>query len=170
MIARFFNCNIRLAFFISFLFLPACSLLGVGAAFVDPELRLVDIRIKEATVLQTVLEFDVEIDNENAKSIYIQGGSQRVYLNDQFIGKGLLTEAVELPAFGQSGSQIRLYVNNLTLLGKLLPILESEELKYRFDSTLSVGKGFTARRVRTSSEDTFRFTRPLDLSPLRPMS
>lgn len=152
------------------LFFTGCSLLGTSVGFVEPELELVEIRIKEAKLLQTVLEFEIRIDNDNPDPLYISGGSQKIYLNGEYLGKGFLTDSMSIPAFGRTQGKVDLYVSNLALIGKLLPILEAESLQYRIDSNLVIGEGLSSRRVNLKKEDTFRFSTPLDTRSLRPMS
>lgn len=163
---RFANCFL-LAMMLPFA--AGCSLMQ-PAGFEKPELHLQNILVDQATLFQTGLVFTFRIDNANSEPLRVDGGSHRIYLNDVYVGKGLSSEQFTVPRFGSTETDVTVYINNLALISKIIPILESSALSYRVDSSLVREGALFGRRLRFSQSDTFELQRDFDTSKLRSLT
>ena len=148
--------------------LTGCSLLR-PSDFVEPEVHLKNIVVDEASLFQTGLVFSLRVDNENSEPLRIEGGSHRIYLNDVYVGKGMSSDGFTVPRFGSADTDVRVFVSNLGLLSRIVPILESKELSYRVDSSLVTKGKYRNRRVKVTQSDTFTFEQMPDTMRLKPL-
>jgi LEA14-like dessication related protein len=135
---------------------------ATGCAVLDtielPELTVVNMTLADMTLFETQAEFQVRISNANPDPLILNGGAVHIYLEGIKIGKGLLSERVEIPRFDSVTVTLPVYVNNLSVATRMRPILESKQLNYRIKGVLfREGAGLGPRKLRTASEGTFNF-------------
>lgn len=122
----------------------ACSSLGS----IPPEVAVVDLRFENVTLLETTALFSIRIDNENPYPLEVSGASHRIYLNENYVGKGLDDTGFTVPKLSSVKKDIRVHISNWSLLTNAPSMAEEETLSYRIDSTLYSDKlGFGRTRV-----------------------
>lgn len=138
--------------------LSGCFLLGPGGDFVTPEVRLTNLYFKNATLFETLLVCTVRIDNENPDEVNLDGATLKLYLNDLYVGKGFMKEAVSISRYSSEEAEVEVALSNLTMLSRIVPIVESPEFSYRIDSSIVLGSPYNGSRVESSTSDSFSFT------------
>lgn len=105
------------------------------------DLGLRNVTLREATVLETTALFTIRVQNENPTPLKIQGSAYRIYLNGDYIGKGMTDKALEVPAFGTATQTVPVYLQNLFMAAKVRAIIEGRKFDYEIDGTLHEGRG-----------------------------
>ena len=94
------------------------------------------MELKGVTFLQTTAAFEIEIDNENSFPLEIDGGVHRVYLNGQYLGKGLDKGEYTIPRLESITRTIDIKVKNLSLFNQFQSLLDKPKLDYKIKSVL----------------------------------
>lgn len=140
----------------------AAALLVSGCAslsLLPPEVSLVDLEFTDLTMFETTGQFTVRLSNENPEPLRINGGVFRLYLNGIKVGKGLTSEAVEVPRLGTATQQVELHVNNVALISRLAALMETPILDYQIKSRLYVEGAVGTRRVNFVNAGRFAWDR-----------
>lgn len=146
--------------------LSGCATLGI----VPPEVALVNLEFEDLTVFETTGAFTVRLSNENPDPLFITGGVFRLYLNGVRVGKGLSSEAVEIPRLGTTTQKVDLHINNLALATQLVSLMDQPTLSYRIKTKLFLERSFGTRKLVFEDAGTFSFDKanedvlPLDLA------
>jgi LEA14-like dessication related protein len=104
-----------------------------------PELNLADMQFGEVRPFETELQIGVRIENENPQPLTIDGAAYRIYLNDVYIGKGMSSESVSVPALGSAVQQVTVKISNISLLPKVQKLLNTRGFTYRIEGRLYQG-------------------------------
>ena len=131
-----------------------CSLFVPEPNFVRPEVHLTNLTLKNATLFETALECTVRVDNENSEDVTIDGGTHKLYLNDLYVGKGFSKESVTIGRFSTAEVPVEISLSNLSMLTKIVSIVEAPEISYIIDSSLVLGGKYSGSRVSSSTKDT----------------
>lgn len=135
---------------LTLLLFSGCSLLA--GRFEEPAVQLADLRFEEVTLFETGMTVTIRIENDNSFPLTVHGSSHELYLNDTYVGKGHSRQAIELPPHSSSTQEIKVYLSNLTMLGRIAGLVEQQRFAYRLESDLSVGRGFGRRSVEITKE------------------
>ncbi|MHC1768679.1 MAG: LEA type 2 family protein [Verrucomicrobiia bacterium] len=125
--------------------LCSCSTLQEEAG-VDVE--LVNVRLNEATVLETTAAFTVRVSNETSEPITLEGSVHKFYLNGTYIGKGMSAETLSVARLSSATQEVPVHLRNVALARRIRPILESRTMDYRVSSTLYLVNGTRSQRCR----------------------
>ncbi len=144
------------------------TLLCVGCAALEPtaqpDLTLVDLRISDVTLFETSAEFTLRISNENPDPLKLQGGAFKIDLQGIKVGKGLMSQAVEVPGFDSVTVDVPVHISHLALASRLRSVLEGGKVSYRLRATLYRETAMGRRRLRSVGSGIF------DLSPQAPQT
>ena len=101
-----------------------------------PDLQLADIQFGEVRAFETELRVGVRIENDNPRPLEITGASYRIYVNDVYLGKGMSSQSVSVPALGSAVQTVKIEISNITLLPKVQQLLNTEGFAYRIEGRL----------------------------------
>lgn len=130
-----------------------------------PEVTLVDLEFTDLTMFETTAEFTVRLANENPDPLNVDGGVFRLYLNGIKVGKGLSSEAVEVPGLGTATQKVVLYVNNVALVSRLASLMDNPVLNYQIKSRLFLETSYGRRRINFENSGTFSWDQGEDPAP-----
>jgi LEA14-like dessication related protein len=134
---------------------PGCATISQAEL---PEISIVNLRVADMTLFETTAQFTVRITNANPDPLILEGGSVKVYLAGVKVGKGLISDRIELKALSTDTVELPIYISHLALATRLRTILQSKQLPYRIEGVLWGEPSFGMRRkIRTSHEGVFDF-------------
>jgi LEA14-like dessication related protein len=114
--------------------------------FVFPEIRLVDIEIKEAHLIETVFVIDLRIINPNDHHLSIQGIVCDLALNGRAFATGVLNKKIDIPALGTQIVSLTVYTSILEIAGQLMKLAHqikkknpADHVAYRLKGHLHMG-------------------------------
>jgi LEA14-like dessication related protein len=116
------------------------------------DVALVNVRLDQATVWETVAIFTVRVSNGTPEPLIIDGSVHKFYLNGLYVGQGLNGEKLQVSRLSSTTQEIPVYLRNIALATRIRPILEARALDYRVNSTLYVVEGGHSRRCRLNHE------------------
>lgn len=111
---------------------------------------IVSVRFTDMTAFETTGTFTLRFSNESPEPVQFTGGVHKIYINDLYVGKGLTSEALEIPRLGTATQEVTVHLNNIALATRLKPMIESKSFDYRIQSVL-YGKSWM-NRMRSESE------------------
>ncbi len=118
---------------------------------IPPEVTVVNLVFENVTFLETTALFSIRIDNENPFPLEVSGASHRIYLNDNYVGKGMDSEGFVVPRLSSITKDVRVHISNWSLVSNASSMVEGDVISYRVDSTLySDTLGFGRRKVSDS--------------------
>lgn len=142
----------------TFLLLPLPLLLLTGClSYKEVVLRdVTDVRVKSYDAKGIALRVDALIHNPNGYKIHVSDPDVDLYLNDKFIGKGLLDSAVVLDRRSTQLYSIPLHADlqGGSLLMLLLAGELSTEMKIGAKGTVRAGNGALSKRFPFELEET----------------
>lgn len=112
------------------------------------EVSLANLRVTDATVLETTMEFTVRIDNAKPEPLVLQGGVHRLFVNGIRLGQGMTGESIEVPRFGSMTQAVSVHLSNLRMVSRIRSIMESRKIDYRLESSLYPAHGSRLGSVR----------------------
>jgi LEA14-like dessication related protein len=98
--------------------------------------NIVNVQFKDITAFETTATFTLRFSNEKPEPVRLTGGVHKIYMNGLYVGKGLSSEALELPRLGTAMQDVTVHLSNIALATRLKPIIESQSFDYRVQSTL----------------------------------
>lgn len=120
--------------------------------FSAPGVSLVNIEFADLTLFETSGVFTVRISNENPDPVVVDGAVYNLYLGGLKVGRALSDRRLEVPRLGSATYEVDLYINNLALATRLIPLIESQVLDYRVKGKLYVERPYGLRRMRFSRD------------------
>ena len=121
-----------------------------------PSISFVNLNIEKVALLESDIRVYYRLTNEEAKSIDYSGASFKLYLNDEYVGKGLNKSNVKLSPLEEKSDSVIIHVSNISLITEIQPLIESGKFRYklegRFVSPSSINSVY--------SEDEGGFTLP----------
>ena len=112
--------------------------------------NLVNLRLAEATVLETTAFFTVRFINETPGPLTVSGGVFKIYLDGSYLGEGVMADEVPVERFNSATGEVKSYLRNLTLATRVRRVVEERRAGYRVTGTIYLKEG--SRRVRVSRE------------------
>ncbi|NOZ95015.1 MAG: hypothetical protein GXP47_09805 [Acidobacteria bacterium] len=103
-----------------------------------PEVTLANLKVVEATLFETTFEATVRITNVRPDPIQARGMALKLYLGGIRIGTGTSPEALEIPGLGSATTTLTIHVNNVAVLTRIKPILDSGAVDYAMKGKLYV--------------------------------
>ncbi len=129
--------------------LCGCASLG---GLEKPEVSLVDVRLGELKLLETAGAATIRLDNENAEPLHVEGLVCKLYVDGKRIGKGLSDARFEIPRLGTIAQEVALHRDNLALIRRVRPIIESQRFAYRLQCKVHVRLDGRLRRISVTKE------------------
>lgn len=105
---------------------------------------IVNLRLTDVTAFETTATFTLRFSNEAPEPVHLTGGVHKIYMNGLYIGKGLSSDALEVPRLGTAMQDVTVHLSNIALATRIKPIIESRSFDYRIESTL-YGKSWMDR-------------------------
>ncbi len=127
----------------------ACTSLG---GLEPPDLTLTDLELTDATLFETSLHATVRIVNPNPDPLEVDGMAVRLYVDGLKVGKAVSSARVTVPRLGSVTVPLELYVNNVALLTRLKPVLESRSLAWALKGKLYLVTSYGTKGLGLSSE------------------
>lgn len=128
--------------------------------FSAPGVSLVNLEFEDLTLFETSGVFTVRISNENPDPVVVDGAVYNLYLGGLKVGRAMSDRRLEVPRLGSATYDVNLYINNLALATRLIPVIESRVLDYRVKGKLYVERPYGLRRMRFSRDGRLDLTRP----------
>ena len=121
--------------------LSSCALLGPPP---KANVSLVDLQFSEMTLFETTADVSVRIENLNADTLTIKGGTHTVSVNGSELGTGLSDESLTLSAHSSGVQHVKLHISNLTALSKIKSIVDSKNFDFEIKSEITASlNGFS---------------------------
>ena len=127
--------------------LLACATLQ---GFAKPELTLVNLRWKDFTVLESTIELEVRLSNENPETLVVDGGLLNLYLDGDLIGKGSTGETFEIPRLESVTQKFLVHVSHLNAIHRIKTIHENKRVDYAIKGELYVRRGSGTTKVKVA--------------------
>ncbi|WP_341303336.1 LEA type 2 family protein [Pseudomonas sp. TMP25] len=120
--------------------LGGCSSLSSGD-FKDPEVRLVNVDVVKAKLLEQQFMLRFRIDNPNSFSLPVRGLDYAVYLNQVKLAEGESNASFTVPAHGHHSFNVPVRTNLWRHLRQIVKALEKpdEPIPYRFQGAVKTG-------------------------------
>lgn len=117
----------------------------------NPELSLVNARLTSVAIFETELGFTVRLQNENERPLDIKGAVYRFSLNGQYIGKGFEPDGFTLAPTSSDLRDVKVHLNNLSMIGELQKWLDRPRLDYQIDATFYLEDSMGGGELETRS-------------------
>ena len=95
---------------------------------------LVDFRPTEASLLESRGTLTLRFTNESISPLGYSGSSHKLYLNGQYVGKGVSDRPFGIPPLNTVTQDITLHLENLALVRQLISVRDSQTAAYRLES------------------------------------
>lgn len=136
--------------FLVALLVNGCSILD-RREFIEPQVQLTDVTFADATLLESVVIFQVRVENDNPYPIDLDGSRHQFYLNDTYIGKGTSSYEDTIPKLGEVTFPVTVRLSNLSMLGNIQAIINRSEFSYKLKNTLFVDRGYGNSSIESAS-------------------
>lgn len=115
----------------------------LGGCATQPEdasldMRLVNLRFAQATVLETTVVADIRFENVAPADVEITGAAHKLVVNGRRLGRGLASTAITVPRLGSSIQSVEVRLGHLSVAKTLDEVSRSHLVDYEIDSTLYV--------------------------------
>ncbi|UVE18848.1 LEA type 2 family protein [Pseudomonas sp. LS44] len=123
--------------------LAGCSTWLTGD-FKDPDVRLINVDVVRAKLLEQRFVLRFRIDNPNPASFAVRGLDYSLYLNDMKLADGESNVSFTVPANGHHTFQIPLRTNLWRHIKPIVKLLESPDqpIRYRLEGEVKTGFWF----------------------------
>ncbi len=130
--------------------LSGCST-WLSGRFEEPEVRLTDIEIVRARLLEQEFLLQFRIDNPNERSLPVRGLDYKVFINDIELADGRTSAWATVPANGHAYYNVPVHTNLWRHMKYVVRLLErpNRPIQYRLEGELKTGLMF-GRRVQIS--------------------
>ena len=152
------------------LFILALLVLGTACATTHTtdtlEVSLADLRLIDATALETTGIFVIRIQNQSPEELRVNGAVHKVKLNGISVGSGVHKETLALDRLSDGTQTVTVRFGNLALARLLHDLSQTKRVSWQLDSTLFLQAGarsWTAKVSRTGALDL------KDFQPARPV-
>ena len=109
--------------------LVSCSSMSHKA----PSLSFVNLNVEKVALLESDVRVHYRLSNEEAKSIDYSGASFKLYLNDEYVGKGVNKSRIKLSPLEEKDGSVIIHVSNISLVSEIQPLIGSGKFKYRLE-------------------------------------
>jgi len=121
------------------LFLLAVLVAGFASMGGEPpQVTLTNLEVVDATMFETTFKATVRITNVRPDPLQAKGMAVKLYLGGVKIGTGTSPEILEIPALGSATTALTIHVNNVAILTRIKPILDTGIVDYAMKGTLYV--------------------------------
>ena len=129
------------------MFFGLCSGLGgcsswTSGGFKDPDVRLVNVDVIKAKLLEQQFMLRFRIDNPNPVSLPVRGLDYSVYLNEVKLAEGESSSRFTVPAYGHHEFDVPVRTNLWRHLRRIVKLLEKPEEPIHYSLSGQVKTGF----------------------------
>ena len=125
--------------------LNGCSTMGS----LEPlEVTLSTIQIPEVTVFVTTLGAKLRINNPNPEGRPNDGGSIKLYLDDQKVGTGTTSETISVDRLDSTVVDAVFNINNASAILRLKDIFQQKEVSYGVRGSLFSQGSFGTKKIK----------------------
>jgi LEA14-like dessication related protein len=117
--------------------LAGCA--GIGRRLETPRISLANLRVVEASGLETVFEVELRVLNPNEMDLEVKGVDCELEVNGQPFARGISAAQVTIPAYGAEIVPVRAFSSVLSIFRSLVGLSKSAELGYRIKGKLRIG-------------------------------
>lgn len=124
------------------------------------EVSLADLRLTEATALETTGVFVIRVQNQSPEAFQCNGAVHKVTLNGIRVGSGVHKETLVLDRLSDGTQTVTVRFGNLALARLLHDLTQAQRVSWQLDSTLFLQAGarsWTAKTSRTGALDLKEF-------------
>jgi len=132
----------------------AIAALGCAGPQPRADVAVVDLRIEKVSLLQTSLVVTVRIDNEEPTPLVLDGSAHEIYIDGHRVGKGLLSDRIEIPRLGSTRVEVPVQISTPSLVQPIRNAIENRRFDYDVRSTLYVLSGTRTRAQNLSKRGT----------------
>ncbi len=139
------------------LLLAACATTRAPDTF---EVSLADVRLTDATALETTGVFVIRVQNQSPEALQCNGAVHKVTLNGIRVGSGVHKETLALDRLSDGMQTVTVRFGNLALARLLHDLSQTQRVSWQLDSTLFLQAGsrsWTAKTSRTGALDLKEF-------------
>ncbi len=112
---------------------------GIGQRLETPRISLADIKVLEATGLETVFEVQLRVLNPNEVGLEVKGVDCELEVNGQQFATGISDARVTIPAYGAALVPVKAFSSVISIFRSLVGLSTSAELGYRIKGKLRLG-------------------------------
>jgi LEA14-like dessication related protein len=141
--------------------MAGCASFG---GFVPPEVTLVDVSFQDLTLFESSGVLTVRVANENADSVFINGGVYNLYLNGIKVGQALSDAQFEVGRLSSTTTEVAIHINNLALATRLKGMMDTGVVAYRLHGKFFLDRSVGRRSVRFDRSGSYDF-RAVDRMP-----
>ena len=128
------------------------------------EVTLADVRLTEATALETTGVFVIRVQNQSPEALQCNGAVHKVTLNGIRVGSGVHKETLALDRLSDGTQTVTVRFGNIALARLLHDLAQTKRVSWQLDSTLFLQAGTRSWTAKTSR------TGALDLKEFQPVS
>jgi LEA14-like dessication related protein len=133
-----------------------------------PSVNLVTTHFKEATALETTMEFVIRVGNDEPEAKKFTGSAHKVYINGLYVGSGLSDQLLEVPRLGSVTQAVTVHLSNLALVTRVKSVIESESFDFRLASTFYGESALSRTRTETVGKLALKDFMPTESSSNEP--
>lgn len=100
------------------------------------DMRLVNLRFAQATVLETTVVADIRFENVAPADVEITGAAHKLVVNGRRLGRGLASQSITVPRLGSSIQSVEVRLGHLSVAKTLDEVSRSHLVDYEINSTL----------------------------------
>jgi LEA14-like dessication related protein len=131
----------------------ACSLF---TSVKSPDLALTNLEPSDVTLFSTKLKARVRVENEDAQPLEISGAVLRLYINGDYVGKGMGQVDVVVPAYGSAEFELPINVSNLSMVSNVQGWVDGSSFDYKLQGHLDLaGGGVFGKSVNVEIAESF---------------
>jgi LEA14-like dessication related protein len=97
---------------------------------------VVDFRPTDASLLESRGTLTLRVLNESIAPLGYSGSSHKLYLNGQYVGKGVSDRPFGIPPLSTVTQDVTINLENLALVRQLVSVRDSQSVSYRLESVL----------------------------------
>lgn len=132
-----------------------------------PDISLVNLKFREFKVLESTVDLEVRLSNENPEEVVMDGGVLKLYLNGAKIGKGMSSERVTIPRLDSVTTTFEIHISHLDVIKKFRSIQRDKKVAYALKGSLYILKpSGSTRKVAVAQEGDFDMERDFGLEGL----
>lgn len=118
-----------------------CAYFRLPYGINKPSLTLVDITLKNASLLEQTFVAELRIENPNDFNLPIDNVDIELALEDQTLGEGTTSQDFVVPANGEATFKMKIHTHMLSNLVALKKIVDAkpDHINYRLTGSIDVG-------------------------------
>jgi LEA14-like dessication related protein len=113
---------------------------------------LVDLKPTDASLLESRGILTVRYTNESIAPLGYSGSSHKLYLNGQYVGKGVTDAPFGVPPLNSVTQDVPVQFENIALVRQLIEVRNSQTIRYTLESVLFQTINEDKYQIKTRAE------------------